>query len=53
MPRTVHWLMAAGAVVTAAVLGEAWHGDPGEPAILGQQPRPPRPRRLADAIPAG
>ncbi|HTG22629.1 MAG TPA: LysM peptidoglycan-binding domain-containing protein [Reyranella sp.] len=31
MPRTVLWLMAAGAVVTAAVLGEAWRG---EPAIL-------------------
>ena len=30
------WLMAAGAVVTAAILGEAWHGEPGEPAILGQ-----------------
>jgi hypothetical protein len=28
--------MAAGAVVTAAVLGEAWRGEPGEPAILGQ-----------------
>ena len=26
--------MAAGAVVTAAVLGEAWRGEPGEPAIL-------------------
>jgi nucleoid-associated protein YgaU len=36
MPRTVLWLMAAGAVVTAAVLGEAWRGEPGEPAILGQ-----------------
>ena len=34
MPRTVLWLMAAGAVVTAAVLGEAWRGEPGEPAIL-------------------
>jgi len=33
MPRTVLWLMAAGAVVTAAVLGETWRG---EPAILGQ-----------------
>jgi hypothetical protein len=32
MPRTVLWLMAAGAVVTAAILGEAWRG---EPAILG------------------
>ena len=31
MPHTVLWLMAAGAVVTAAVLGEAWRG---EPAIL-------------------
>jgi nucleoid-associated protein YgaU len=36
MPRTVLWLMAAGAVVTAAVLGEAWRGEPGEPAILVQ-----------------
>ena len=32
MPRTVLWLMAAGAVVAAAVLGEAWRD---EPAILG------------------
>ena len=31
MPHTVLSLMAAGAVVTAAVLGEAWRG---EPAIL-------------------
>ena len=36
MPRTVLWLMAAGAVVTAAVLGETWRGEQGEPAILGQ-----------------
>jgi nucleoid-associated protein YgaU len=34
MPRTVLWLMAAGAVFTAAVLGEAWRG---EPAILGPE----------------
>src|SRR3984957_15363036 len=36
MPRTVLWLMAAGAVVTTAVLGEAWRGESGEPAILVQ-----------------
>ena len=36
MPRTVLWLMAAGAVAIAAILGEAWRGEPGEPAILGQ-----------------
>ena len=34
MPRTVLWLMAAGAVFTAAVLGEVWRG---EPAILGPE----------------
>jgi hypothetical protein len=34
MPRTVLWLMAAGAVFTAAVLCEAWRG---EPAILGPE----------------
>jgi len=32
MPRTFLWLITAGAVVAAAVLGEAWRG---EPAILG------------------
>jgi LysM domain len=34
MPRTVLWLIAAGAVFTAAVLCEAWRG---EPAILGPE----------------
>ena len=37
MPLTVLWLMAAGAVVTAAVLGEAWRG---EPAILSHAAKP-------------
>jgi nucleoid-associated protein YgaU len=32
MPRKFLWLIAAGAVVAAAILGEAWRG---EPAILG------------------
>jgi hypothetical protein len=33
MPRTVLW-QTAGAVITGAVLGEAWCGEPGEPAIF-------------------
>jgi hypothetical protein len=36
MPRKFLWLIAAGAVVTTALLGEAWRGEPGEPAILVQ-----------------
>jgi hypothetical protein len=54
MPRTVLWLMAAGVVVTAAVLGETWRGEQGEPAILGQaakaaatSPAAPAPSRLS------
>ena len=37
MPHTVLWLMVAGAVVTAAILGEAWRG---EPAILSHAAKP-------------
>ena len=37
MPRTVLWLMAAGGVITAAVLGEAWRGELGESAILNSE----------------
>ena len=39
MPRTVLWLMAAGVVVTAVVLGEAWRGELGKLAILGHAAR--------------
>jgi hypothetical protein len=53
MPRTVLWLMAAGAVFTAAVLCEAWRG---EPAILGAEakaaassPAAPAPSSPVDA----
>ena len=54
MPRTVLWLMAAGAVVAAAVLGEAWRD---EPAILGHaakaaasSPAAPAPSPPVDAV---
>jgi nucleoid-associated protein YgaU len=53
MPRTVLWLMAAGAVFTAALLCEAWRG---EPAILGAEakaaassPAAPAPSSPVDA----
>ena len=57
MPRTVLWLMAAGVVITAAVLGEAWRGELGESAILGHtgraaatSPAAPAPSPPVDAV---
>jgi hypothetical protein len=56
MLRTVLWLMAAGGVVSAAVLGEAWRGEVGESAILGHtakaaatSPAAPTPSPQVDA----
>jgi nucleoid-associated protein YgaU len=56
MPRTVLWWMAAGVVVTAAILGDAWRSEPGESAILGHaakaaatSPAAPTPSPQVDA----
>jgi nucleoid-associated protein YgaU len=40
MPRTVLWLMVAGAVAAAAAVGVLWHGKQNELANLGQAGKP-------------
>jgi len=49
MPRKFLWLIAAGAVVAAAVLGEAWRG---EPAILGHAAKAAATSAAPPAVPA-
>lgn len=52
MSRTVLWLMAAGAVIIAAVVGVAWQAKRSEQASLGQATQPtaaPAPSQLIRA----